>query len=286
MRPGIYQIPAAEYHADPCPEPSLSSSIANILLTRSPYHAYMHHPKLGDAIHEESSRFDLGKAAHSMLLENNDTSIEVIQADDWRTKEAKTKRDEARLRGKTPMLEHHYIDVIKMVQAAREFIAKSELAGIFDNGLAEQTIIWREGDLWCRARPDYLTLDWQINLDYKTATCAEPDYFGRHMANMGYDVQQAFYQRGLRAIGGGPTSSFVFLAQEIEPPYACSLHSLSSLAIDMAEEKVERAIADWGTCLRSGIWPSYPHNICYQQPPAWAVNRYMERMELENGVPV
>ena len=29
--PGFYSMSAAQYHADPCPEPSLSSSIAKVL---------------------------------------------------------------------------------------------------------------------------------------------------------------------------------------------------------------------------------------------------------------
>ena len=45
--PGIYEIPATEYHADPCPEPSLSASVARTLIDRSPLHAWMKHPKLG-----------------------------------------------------------------------------------------------------------------------------------------------------------------------------------------------------------------------------------------------
>ena len=41
---GIYTLSAEAYHADPCPEPSLSASIANVLLQRSPAHARIQHP--------------------------------------------------------------------------------------------------------------------------------------------------------------------------------------------------------------------------------------------------
>lgn len=281
MKPGVYQMSDDEYHSDPCPTPSLSSSIANILLTRSPYHAYKHHPKLGNTIHEESGRFDLGKTAHALLLEDNDTNIEVINADDWRSKSAKILRDEARASGKVPILARHFDEVSVMVITARHYIAQSELSGIFDDGLAEQAVVWQENGIWCRAKPDWLNSSRELILDYKTASSAEPDYFGRHIANMGYDVQNAFYVRGIRAVSKVRDPRFVFLAQELEEPYACSLHALAPIAYDMAEEKVERAIATWANCLKSDNWPAYPPYVCYQQPPAWAVNKYMDTMERE-----
>ena len=40
MRTGIFTIPAADYHADPCEVPSLSASIASLLVNRSPFHAW------------------------------------------------------------------------------------------------------------------------------------------------------------------------------------------------------------------------------------------------------
>ena len=48
--PGIYRdIDALEYHSDPCPAPSLSSTIAKKLVSASAMHAFCEHPKLGGA---------------------------------------------------------------------------------------------------------------------------------------------------------------------------------------------------------------------------------------------
>ena len=41
LEPGIHNLSAEVYHADPCVKPSLSSSIANVLLQQSPLHAWM-----------------------------------------------------------------------------------------------------------------------------------------------------------------------------------------------------------------------------------------------------
>src|SRR5882672_6742571 len=133
-----------KYHADPAPSPSLSSSLAAVLLSQSPRHAWRMHPKLNPRYEaEESARFDLGSAAHALLLEGNN-QMEVLDFPDYRTKAAQTGRDEARARGKFPVLGHQYLDVRKMVEVAKAFIATTELADIWDEGDAEQTCIWQE----------------------------------------------------------------------------------------------------------------------------------------------
>ena len=132
MIAGIHTISAEEYHADPCESPSLSSSLASALLNQSPRHAWMQHPELNpDYRPEENSRFDLGSAAHALLLEGNQAKIAIIEADDWRTKKAKEERDTARENGLLPVLAKHDFALKAMVKAAREFIETTELKGLF-----------------------------------------------------------------------------------------------------------------------------------------------------------
>ncbi|MBB2961877.1 hypothetical protein [Methylobacterium sp. R2-1] len=45
--PCLDRMPAALYHADLCPEPSLSSSVGKLIVGRSPKHARAAHPWLG-----------------------------------------------------------------------------------------------------------------------------------------------------------------------------------------------------------------------------------------------
>src|ERR1700677_1036911 len=94
LEQGIFNLSAEAYHADPCPTASLSSSIAGILLDQSPSHAWLAHPRLNPNYVRESadSRFDLGSAAHMMLLEQREDRIVRVSADDWRTKAAKEAR--------------------------------------------------------------------------------------------------------------------------------------------------------------------------------------------------
>jgi len=66
-KPGVYDIPDKEYHADPCPVPSLSSTLARTLLNQSPLHAWTKHPRLNpDHEPEEKRTFDIGRV-HQVL---------------------------------------------------------------------------------------------------------------------------------------------------------------------------------------------------------------------------
>ena len=273
--PGVHQFDAAAYHADPCSEPSLSSSIAQVLIDKSPRHAWLQHPRLNPAYKpDEDSRFDLGSAAHALLLEGANAKIAVIDAADWRTKGAKEQRDQARASGLFPILAKHDYALKAMVKAAHEAIEESELKGIFQDGKPEQTVIWREAGVWLRCRPDWLANDHRIILDYKTAENAEPEQFSRQIERMGYDFQAAFYSRSFPK-----PPAFIFLAQEIEPPYDCSLHGLSEAAIQIAAFNVERAINIWRGCMIRGKWPGYDKRIHYAEPTTWALQKHEQRLQ-------
>src|SRR3990167_3196210 len=86
-----------EYIRDPAPEPSLSASVAHLLLTRSARHAWLAHPRLNPAwAPEATEQTDLGTLEHALLLEQDDSRLVVVEADDWRAKAARLARDEAR----------------------------------------------------------------------------------------------------------------------------------------------------------------------------------------------
>src|SRR5438105_1035609 len=120
-------VTAAEYHADPCPAPSLTASVANILINQSPKHAWAAHPRLNpDFKREEDDRFSIGTAVHSLLLEGDDIAY-VILADSWRTNDAKEARDYARSLGRVPLLQKQHEGALQMVTAIREQIAQIDV---------------------------------------------------------------------------------------------------------------------------------------------------------------
>jgi hypothetical protein len=271
--PGIYDIPEAQYHgAEITPTPALSKSIMNTLLTKSAAHAWLCHPALNPN-HEEcdEAKFDIGTTAHSMLLEGVD-KVFIVDADSWRTKEAKAQRDEARLNGLIPLLSKDYASVAAMVEAAKIQLRESELAiqDLPKEGKSEQSFVWEEDGLWCKARPDWMPHDGSYILDYKTTgLSANPENIARHILNMGYEIQDAFYRRGARVLLGDEVPFFFFF-QETSEPYLGSLICLPPDFAALGESKVERGISLWRKCLALNEWPGYPQIVVYPELPAYA----------------
>src|SRR5258708_36195115 len=98
----IEGMPMADYQRDPAPKlvpgckASLSSHLAHTLLTGSPLHAWTDHPKLNPKWKEDDDKkFDLGAAAHKVLLEAKTfpcdpeaVRVACLPFDDYRTKDA------------------------------------------------------------------------------------------------------------------------------------------------------------------------------------------------------
>lgn len=270
---GVYDIPLADYINDPAPEPSLNASMAHTLLTATPAHARMAHPRLSpQQEREESSRLDLGTIAHGLLLEGDDSRVVVIEADDWRTTAAKDERDAARLEGKLPILVKDFDVVSNMVETAQTTIGQSEVATDFSAAIPEQTLIWQESDIWLRCRPDKATPDWRVVFDYKTcAGTAHPAVWAKtSMVRYGYDLQAAINLRGVKALRLAKKTTFVFLVQEMEPPYALSIVSLAPSWITLADDKLRVAMSLWKGCTRKNEWPGYPSRVAYVDAPAYA----------------
>lgn len=267
---GIYTMPIAQYVADPAIAPSFNTSMAMAMLTQSPMHAKMQHPRLNPAItREESSRLDIGSIAHALLLENDRSKIVAVPADDWRTKAAKEQRDAARAEGKIPILEKDLSKVAQMVEIAAHALTGSELCEDWFLAKAEQTLLWEERPgVWCRSRPDKLTPDGKVLFEYKTAASASPTAFAKTAINQGYDLQVALASRGVAALCR-VEPAVVFVAQEIDEPYAVSFIRLSPMFLAIAGERLELALDKWERCLKADRWPGYDERVATVDPPGW-----------------
>ncbi len=277
---GVYDLPDEVYHADPCPEPSLSSSIVKRLDTRTPRHAWLAHPRLNpDFEPDHDPGFDLGSAAHDYLLRGGD-AIEVIDGfDDWRKGAAKTARDAARAAGRVPLLRHQFDQVRSMAGAAKAQLARhKEASDAFLLGKPEQTLIWSEADgaggsIWCRAKLDWQPIAGNVFYDFKSTTSAAAGDFERVVFGVGHHLQHAFYRRGISAVLDVRRPIFRFVVQEIEPPYALNVFDLSPEAAQLAESRVNKAMHTWAWCMRHRAWPGYVGRVAHLGAPVWMQRR-------------
>lgn len=287
--PGFYRMTAAQYHADPCPEPSLSASFACELITTTPAHARLKHPRLNKTyVDEKATHFDIGEVAHAAFLEGRDI-VEVLEFPDFKTNAAREARDKARGNGRVPLLRKHWHDVDLMLQATRKQLdAHEDGQFMFTQGIAEPVLVWCEEGVWCRARLDWLRLDqWQRGFaidDLKTSsTSADPETLSeRKVWDLGWDVKASFYRRGLYQLTGCG-AEFRFAVQEMYAPFALSVIAPSPGAEMLGDMKVHLAMERWERGLRANHWPGYPRRTAYFEVPAWLEKRWADR-EVRDGV--
>ena len=269
---GIHDaIPAEAYHAGATDEPSLSASIAKVILQQSPLHAWWKHPRLNpNYAPTHSDKFDLGTVVHSLFLEGDKFAEKtaLIDAKDWRTKAAQAHKEASREAGLIPLLVDDWQRVVEMVEAIHYYIGARAAAGdddppLFDvAGKPEQTIVWHDPDtqVLCRARLDWLHDSMRVVDDLKSIPTrggsANPHDWSRTFWGIGADIEARFHARGVKAITGREPK-FRFVVVEAHEPYALSVVDLAPSTIALADRKVDRALAIWKDCLERDQWPGY-----------------------------
>lgn len=285
-RPGIYpDMAAADYYADPCPSPSLTQSIAKLLIDRSPAHAWHAHPRL-NAAHEawNPTRFDLGNAAHWHLT-GRGRMMEVVEADDWRTKAAQAARAEAITTGRLAVLRKDFDRAGDMAAAALDQLDHLGIAIDWhpDAGSGEAVIAWRDdarNGIWCRALIDWLPHDRAVVYDYKTTRAsAAPHAVGARIADDGWCVQAAMHECGLDALEPQHAGrrKHRFVVQECEPPYALTVVELTEGDLTLGRKQLAYALDLWQRCMETSAWPGYAAEIIRPGLPEWAENRWLAR---------
>jgi hypothetical protein len=284
---GVHEISAEHYHSDPAPKPSLSASLAHLLVTRSPRHAWLASPRLNpDFQPTNDPKFDIGRAAHSLLLEGA-ARFAVIDSPTWRSEAARDERAQVYREGLIPLLEHEWAAVSTMVKSVRlQLRQHADARDAFRKGQPERTLIWREGPIWCRAR-----LDWSRRrghhievFDFKSTegSAAPQTWADRSMWEIGGAIQAAFYARGVRALLRRP-AVFKFVVAEIDPPFGLSVVELSPEAQEIADFQVGQAIDAWAICQRRGKWPGYAARTYAAGPPAWLAKQ-IEAQKMQRAV--
>ncbi len=278
---------------------AVSAGVITDLIDECPAVAWWNSPWNPDRPRESSKEADIGTIAHAMLLEGTDGGVEVIDPNDypaattgsipdgWTNAAIRKARDEARERGKIPVLSTKIDEVEAMVKAARTFLRaldKTEPA-IFDTflpggGVSEETYRWEEDGVLCKMRPDRISLDGALVVNYKsTKTSIAPLAWGRWQF-LEHLVGASWYRRGIKKLFG-VECAYVFLVQSSSPPYLCSMIGVDPHAFAFGAGKVEVGLRLWQECEAKNQWPGYPSRVCYPELPPWVESQWAER-EAEN----
>jgi hypothetical protein len=274
----LLDMTAEEYHTDPWPGGSLSSTTAKRMLPPScPARA------LWETTHRvEKAAFDVGHYAHAVLL-GKGAQLAEIPHPDWRSKAARDARDAAYAAGEIPLLTEQAQAVHAMVAAVRAH----ETAGpLFDPGdgdfaVNEAATFWPDseyGDACVRrAMFDRVghspAVGRALVVDLKTTTDASPDAIRQSVWKYGYHIQEAFYRDGAAVVYGcDPVDvQFRFVFVETHPPHLVHVVALDDDLQGIGAARVRRAIDRWVWCRETGVWPGHADTgTTIIGPPRWA----------------
>lgn len=283
LSPGMHDAIAAErYHADALtPEPSLSSSGARRLLATCPakfWHERNSPPqpstalRVGSAAHEWILEGDRWPQHHYVLPENFNRAATRKQAAEIAAAE------EAEAAGKRLITADEFaaIKAMHAALAAHEYAMQA-----FTDGLAEQTLIWKDPEfgIWCRARPDYLRIGLRLVPEYKSTIDASPDALPKTIARWGYHAQAAWVLDGLEQCAVVEGASFIFFFQEKDPPYLVAPAVLDPQAMGWGRVQNRKAKEVFARCLERDEWPGYSDDIITIGLPRWAELQLQDQHE-------
>jgi len=234
---------------------------------------------------EATSAMVIGAAIHSAILEPDlfSSLYAVAPNVDKRTKAGREEHAAFELmcanKGITPLTADQQSIALAVRDAVYAFRPSRNLLTQC-SGIAEQSVYWQESDLlsecgvtddnqyFSKCRPDYLRDD-NLVVDVKSTEDARSDNFRCSVAKYRYQVQQAYYSAGLKAIGRVPRS-FVFLAVEKTPPYGIGIFTLDDEAVKLGRMAYRADLESFVRCKMADYWPGYPEEVQVIDLPKWA----------------
>jgi hypothetical protein len=260
--------------------PALSPSIAHILDSESPLHAWTAHRLLGNKPRPPTDAQEKGKLIHALLFDDHDT-LAVVEADSFRTNEAKAARDSARKTGLTPVLRPKLDEAQAIAARLRERIEGFgyDLA----KGHPEHRVEWTErapdgASIACHGRLDFLCADRPLVLDLKTTEgSAHPSACTAKLLNTAGVIQDTAYRHAVTYLDPSMAGrvEMVFLFAQVVEPYAVTPIICGGTMREIGFGRWSRAVAAWARCLRTDQWPSYATYPVQVEAPAWMLARNM-----------
>jgi hypothetical protein len=283
-QPGLYDLTHEQYHADPIPGGSLSSTGARKLTPPDGSPARFWH----DLKHPEHKRsYDFGQLAHGQLT-GVGPDVEIIGHDNYKTKAAQEAKQDAYDEGKIPVLPHEWDIVKEMMQAIQ---AHAWARALFErgSGVPEPSMFWRDMGIWKRSRPDWISYrrhpkTHQLMIpEYKTAPSAEKHKFTRHAHDLGYHQQAAWICDAVTAVGmvpAGEDPMFLIVVQEKRPPYIVNVVSIHERSLMYGRAMNEAAVKVYKECRAANRWPGYSDEIePMPEPPIYLEKQYEDYLD-------
>lgn len=274
--PGLYPELSASYFTENLtPTPYLSQSGIKTLLSETPFD-YRNPTK------RKSDDMNFGSIVHALAL-GKGAKFVVAPYDDYRTNAAKSWKLEQEHLGRIPIKSDKYGDALKIALVVQEKIRVALDGADYET---EVPFFWQERPAayslnpdipptWCSGMLDVWCDERSIALDPKVTSAVVGPL--RAFVNFGWDLQAAWYRRGLEAIMPDRAGRIRFANILVKPmePFTSRLISINEAWRHGAERECLRALRIFQECTRTGIWPSYPDTVEEMDAPSWLLAQRM-----------
>ncbi len=285
----------SEFMADLEPNPDrayhehegFNQSTANKLLNQSPRHAFEYRRwqkiRRGSEDPDHTREREVGTVSHKLVLGSH-TGYQEVNADDWRTKEARASRSACERVGITPILSPDLEKASRAANALRDQLR--EEFGIEFDGQSEVELYWEQSvggatGLRCKAKLDHIRKDGVTVLDIKTGDDANPKRLVRRILDQGYHVQAGCYLEGLGLSFPELRGRLTFLDVFIETSglVLCTPTEIGGELLELGRREWLRACKVWDQCQNQGFYPGYVTSVFRPQCPPWALEQEMNHVQ-------
>jgi hypothetical protein len=259
------------------------------LVAKSPLHYWSRYLDPNRVPQEPTAAMQIGSAVHTHILELDQWDAQYVVAPagiDRRTKVGKAEWDVFQTAiGTRTVISREDADLVMRI--GRSVLSHPAAAYLLSlPGKAETTHMWVDEatGLQCKCRPDWLLDDGNMILDLKTTEDAISKEFQRSIAKWRYHVQASWYLDGIEKATGNRPHSFVFIAVEKKPPYACAVYVADQQMIEIGRETARRDLDKLNICKAADYWPGYSDGIEQINLPPWMLPKADGTMPTPNEI--
>lgn len=162
------------------------------------------------------------------------------------------------------------------LQAMKKSMQRHTVAsGLLIGGKSEASVFWQDEEtgVQCKCRLDYIKDRLRAVTDLKTARDASLWGFQKAIGNYNYHRQAGFYLEGLSRATGEIWNTWVWVAQEKEPPYGVAVYMLEPDDIQRGWQEAKELLRVYKDCKEKDLWPDYPDRVQTISLPKWAKNK-------------
>lgn len=247
----IYGMPANQYHAADALGSTNIKALADPDISMLEVRQMLAH-------NEHKAVYDMGTLGHGLILEGSyDDLICRIDADSYRTKDAREERDAAYAAGLIPVNDSEVETMLEPLHKIQDAVMNHSIAGPLLTGHEpEVSAFWQEQGVNLKGRFDAYHADRGAIVDLKILSSARPSEVQKAISDFGYYIQAKTYRNGAHRLTGF-MPDFIFVVAQKTEPYTVSVHRLRPEALEAAQRRIDFALARYRRAQESGTWPGY-----------------------------